>query len=145
MIRTAIAAALALGLVACGKAAPESDDPAPGASPRADADVADVADVNAATGGAPEVFAQCRTCHQVAPGRHGVGPSLAGVFGRPAGAAPGYAYSSALKASGLTWDDATLAAYLEAPMKKVPGTKMVYPGLKDAARRAEVIAFLKTV
>jgi cytochrome c len=142
MIRNAIAAALALALAACGKAAPESDDPAPAGSQPGDAEVAQV---TAAAGAAPASFAQCRTCHQVTPGKHGVGPSLAGVYGKPAGSMPGYTYSSAMKASGLIWDDATLGTFLEAPVKTVPGTKMVYPGLKDAEKRAELIAYLKTI
>lgn len=142
MIRTIIAVTLALGVAACGQAAPESDDPAPAASPAADAAIAEVA---AASREAPAAFAQCRTCHQVAPGKHGVGPSLAGIYGKPAGSMPGYTYSSAMMASGLAWDEATLGAFLEAPRKTVPGTKMVYPGLKDAAQRAEVIGYLKTI
>lgn len=79
------------------------------------------------------------------PGRHAIGPSLAGIHGTRAGTVQGYAYSAAMKASGLTWDDATLDRYLEKPMAAVPGTKMVYPGLKDPAKRAEVIAYLKTL
>lgn len=135
MIRTVLASALALALAACGKAAPESDDPLPGAAP----------DSAATAAVSPASFAQCRTCHQVAPGRHGVGPSLAGVYGRKSAVAQDYNYSSAMKAAGLTWDDATLSDYLEAPTTAVPGTKMVYPGLKDPAKRAEVIAYLKTI
>ena len=74
-----------------------------------------------------------------------IGPSLVGIHGKPAASAQGYAYSAALKSSGLTWDDATLDRYLEAPMQTVPGTKMVYPGVKDAAKRAEIVAYLKTI
>lgn len=140
MIRTLFVTTLALGLTACGKAAPESDDPAPGAEPTASAGAE-----QAATSATPAAFAQCRTCHQVEPGMHGVGPSLAKVYGTRAGEIPGYAFSAAMKSSGLTWDDATLDRFLEAPMKTVPGTKMVYPGLKDAANRAEVIAYLKAI
>lgn len=142
MIRVISAAALGLALAACGKAAPESDDPAPGAASPAPAPAAPADDALAR---APAAFVQCKTCHAVAPGKHGVGPSLAGVFGARAGAAEGYAYSSALEASGLTWDEANLGRYLESPLQTVPGTKMVYPGLKDPAQRAEVIAYLKTL
>lgn len=140
MIRTLFVTTLALGLAACGKAAPESDDPAPGAEPTASAGAE-----QAATSATPAAFAQCRTCHQVEPGKHGVGPSLAKVYGTRAGEIPGYAFSAAMKSSGLTWDEATLDRFLEAPLKTVPGTKMVYPGLKDAANRAEVIAYLKAI
>jgi cytochrome c len=93
----------------------------------------------------PAAFAQCVACHAVEPGRNGIGPTLAGVFGRKAAALPGVTYSPALKQSGLTWDEATLDPWLEAPAKMVPGTRMVYPGLRDPAARAEVIAYLKTL
>ena len=94
---------------------------------------------------APAAFAQCATCHAVEPGRNGLGPSLAGVHGAPAAAAEGFAYSPALRGNGIVWDDAALDAYLENPQAHVPGTRMIYAGLRDAAARAEVIAYLKTL
>ena len=72
----------------------------------------------------PATFAQCMSCHQVEPGKHGVGPSLAGVFGAKAGHAEGYNYSKAMRDSGFTWDEATLDTYLAAPMQTIPGAKM---------------------
>jgi len=101
--------------------------------------------VTAAAGGAPASFAQCAACHSVVPGKHGIGPSLAGVYGTRAGEIPDYSFSPALKASGLTWDDATLDKWLAGPMKLVPGTKMTYGGMGDPAKRAEMIAYLKTL
>lgn len=94
---------------------------------------------------APVAFAQCKACHSVEPGKHGIGPSLAGVFGASAGHADGFAYSTAMTSSGLTWDEATLDTYLQSPFKAVPGTKMAYAGLKDDAKRAELIEYLKTL
>ncbi len=91
----------------------------------------------------PATFAMCASCHQVEPGKHGVGPSLVGVFGAKAGHAHGYSYSQAMLNSGFTWDEATLDKYLTAPMQVVPGTKMTYPGLKDPAQRKEMIEYLK--
>ena len=76
---------------------------------------------------------------------NGVGPSLAGVAGRKAGSVPGFAYSDANKASGLTWDEKTLDTYLTNPMKMVPGTKMTFAGLPDPAQRKAVIDYLKTL
>lgn len=144
MIRTIVAATLALALAACGKAATESDDPATGDPTSAPAEAVAEAST-AAAGETPAAFLQCKTCHKVEPGAHGIGPSLAGVYGSKAGAAAGYSYSSAMKASGLNWDDASLGRYLESPMTTVPGTKMAYAGLKDPAKRAEMIAYLKTL
>ena len=91
-----------------------------------------------------KVFTQCSACHTVgAAAQNSVGPVLNGVIGRAAGTFPGYRYSSAMRKSGLTWDEATLAQYLRAPDKLVPGTKMAYPGLASDADLANVIAYLK--
>ena len=75
-------------------------------------------------------------------GRSGLGPNLHGVFGRQAGAVPGYNYSPALKKSGLRWDEKTLDEYLAGPLKKVPGSRMPI-AVVDPARRAALIAYLK--
>jgi cytochrome c len=90
------------------------------------------------------VFARCAGCHSVRPGVNGAGPSLAGVFGRASGTAPGYNYSPALKSANVTWDETTLDKYLQAPGNFVHGTKMFVnlPGSKD---RADVIAYLETL
>ena len=74
-----------------------------------------------------------------------VGPSLFGVFGTKAGEVAGFNFSPAMKASGLTWDEATLDEYLAGPMKKVPGTKMTYAGQADAAKRKELIEYIKSL
>jgi cytochrome c len=97
-----------------------------------------------AAGSAPASFGQCAVCHQVKPGAAGLGPNLHDVIGRKAGALAGFTYSPAMKASGITWDAASLDAYLEAPQKNMPGTRMSYPGLKDKTKRDEVIAWLKS-
>ena len=91
-----------------------------------------------------KIFAQCRACHQIGPtARNGVGPKLNGLFGRTAGAVEGYTYSKANKESGITWDEATFHEYIQNPKAKIPGTKMVYAGLKDEKRIADLVAFLK--
>lgn len=86
---------------------------------------------------------RCSTCHTLAPGAPKMGPPLKGVVGAKAAARPGYAYSSAMKASGLTWTAANLDKYLAKPAATVPGTKMMI-GLPDAAQRAAVIDYLST-
>ncbi|EFH11322.1 c-type cytochrome [Pseudoroseomonas cervicalis] len=84
---------------------------------------------------------QCQACHQAVQPRHGVGPSLQGVVGRAAAAAPGYNYSPALKAAGLTWTPEVLADFLGAPTTKVPGTRMVQRVAAEPDRR-DIVAFL---
>jgi cytochrome c2 len=88
---------------------------------------------------------QCSICHSPQKGRNMIGPSLFGVVGRTAGQVEGFHYSPANKASGLTWDEATLDRYLTSPAAVVPHTIMTYGGLKDGARRANLIAYLATL
>ena len=89
------------------------------------------------------VFNQCKACHQVGPeAKNGVGPVLNGIVGRKAGEVPGYNYSDANKNSGLTWDEATLRAYLTDPKAKVPGTKMIFPGIKREKQLDDLMAYL---
>ncbi|MGI6244142.1 MAG: c-type cytochrome [Pseudochelatococcus sp.] len=90
------------------------------------------------------LFVKCRACHQVGEGaRNLVGPQLNGIVGRPAASIDKYAYSPAMKGSGLTWDEETLAAYLRDPRGKVPRNRMVFPGLKKDSEIADLIAYLK--
>jgi cytochrome c len=84
----------------------------------------------------------CAICHTVDAGKNKIGPSLAGVVGRKAGSAPGYSYSDANKNSGITWTDAELDKYLTEPKAVVPGTKMLFLGLKNPEDRKAVIAYL---
>ena len=89
-------------------------------------------------------YNQCRPCHQIGPdAANSVGPVLNGVFGRKAGEFKDYNYSDANKASGLVWDEANLREYLKNPRAKVPGTKMIFPGITREAQMDNVIAFLK--
>jgi cytochrome c len=92
-----------------------------------------------------KAFAQCKACHSIEKGvRDGVGPNLYGVYGSKAGAhSATFKYSAAMKASGQTWNDATLNSFLLAPMKAMPGTKMTYGGVKDDAKRAALVYYIK--
>jgi cytochrome c len=89
--------------------------------------------------------AQCGICHSVAAGVNGIGPTLFGVVGRSAGGVPGFQYTADHKKLGVTWDAATLDKYLTNPRAMVPDTTMIYPGLKDDADRATLIAYLETL
>ena len=90
------------------------------------------------------VFARCVVCHSPKAGENKIGPSLAGVFGRKSGSAPGYDYSPALKSAGITWDERELDKYLSNPPADVHGTKMVI-SVPNAEDRQNVIAYLKTL
>lgn len=93
------------------------------------------------------VFAEeCGDCHSVVAGKMKKGPSLAGVVGRTAGTLAGFGgYSDGMKQAGFPWSADKLDAYVAAPRKVVPGGKMKYDGLDDAARRADVIAYLSSL
>ncbi|MBR2120230.1 MAG: cytochrome c family protein [Afipia sp.] len=91
-----------------------------------------------------KVFAVCKACHQIGENaKNVVGPTLNGLIGRKAGSVPGYSYSVANKDSGITWDESTFREYIKDPKAKIPGTKMIYAGLKDEKRTTDLIAFLK--
>ena len=91
-----------------------------------------------------KVFAQCRSCHQVGESaKNAVGPVLNGLFGRHSGSVEGYNYSPANKNSGITWDEATFREYIKDPRAKIPGTKMVYAGVKDEQKVNDLVAYLK--
>jgi cytochrome c len=91
------------------------------------------------------VFKKCLACHRIGPGAKTlVGPELNGVVGRKAASIEGYAYSKAMRNSGLTFDEATLMQYLKGPRAMVPATYMSFPGLKSDDDIANVIAYLKT-
>lgn len=90
-----------------------------------------------------KVFAKCHICHQVGPNaKNAIGPELNGVVGRHSGSVEGYSYSDANKNSGIVWDVATLDTYLKNPRAKVPGTKMMFPGLQKQSDIDNVIAYL---
>jgi cytochrome c len=72
-----------------------------------------------------------------------VGPVLNGLVGRQAGRVPGYSYSAANKNSGITWDEATFREYIKDPKAKIPGTKMIYAGLKDEQKINDLLGYLK--
>lgn len=93
---------------------------------------------------------RCGDCHEVtAPGvaaaseRPKQGPTLHGLFGRTAGTLPDFAYSDAMKASGLVWDEATLTAYMANPKQVVPKNRMPFNGLKRPGESEDIVAYLK--
>jgi cytochrome c len=95
-----------------------------------------------------KVFAKCTACHDATAGKDKIGPTLVGVIGRTAGTLESFLpkYSANMKeagAKGMVWDDANLTAYLRDPKAVIPKGKMAFPGLKQDADIANVIAYLK--
>ncbi len=88
------------------------------------------------------IYQRCMSCHS--PDMNRIGPAHRGVFGRAAGSVAGYAYSDALKQSGIIWDEERLDRWLSGPRQLVPGAKMTF-SLSDPQARMDVIAFLKTL
>jgi cytochrome c len=86
-----------------------------------------------------DLYANCTSCHSIDD--NDIGPMHRGVVGRKAGTAPGYAYSAALKASGIVWNPSTLDRWLTNPSDMVPGTKMFFL-VPDPQARADIIAYL---
>jgi cytochrome c len=89
-------------------------------------------------------FKKCFACHAVGEvAKNKVGPQLNGLDGRHSGTAPGYSYSDANKNSGIVWGEATFKEYIKDPKAKIPGTKMIFPGIKNEKEAGDLWAYLK--
>jgi cytochrome c len=89
-------------------------------------------------------FKKCLPCHSVGPdAKNKVGPLLNGLDGRKSGTIEGYNYTEANKNSGITWDEAAFKEYITDPRAKIPGTKMVFAGIKNEKERGDLWAYLK--
>ena len=90
---------------------------------------------------------KCTACHSLNQGgKNRLGPNLWDIVDRPIASVAGYGYSGALKdKSGETWSYDNLDAFLAKPKDWAPGTKMSFAGLKKPARRADLIAYLRSL
>jgi len=103
------------------------------------------ADAGDAAGG-KTVFSRCAICHSVQKGgANGLGPNLFGVVGRKAASLSNFAYSPALKKSGLAWTTDKLKIWVTSPAKMVPGTKMAFAGINNPKQADDVVAYLATL
>jgi cytochrome c len=88
-------------------------------------------------------FNKCLACHAIGEGaKNKVGPELNGLDGRKSGTAEGYNYSDANKNSGITWNKEVFLEYIKDPKAKIPGTKMVFAGIKNENEANNLWAFL---
>jgi cytochrome c len=139
-VRTAawIVLAAVLGGVAAGAAVAVLHAPEAGPPPGS------VVDMRPPEATFEAVFEPCAHCHQIGPGAHSMtGPSLQGLVGRKAGTLAGYPFSPAMRSSGMVWDAATLDRFIASPQSVVPGTRMIFAGIDEPARRQALIAFIE--
>ena len=90
-------------------------------------------------------FKKCALCHTTEAGKNKIGPSLFGIVGRKSATVENFNYSEAMTKFDHTWDEGTLDEYLADPRGTVPGTKMIFPGIKEKTERDDVIAYLETL
>jgi cytochrome c len=90
-----------------------------------------------------QLFVECASCHTLEKGVHNVGPTLAGVLQRKAGAFDDYRYSPAMKRSNITWTPDELDKFIADPQTVVPANRMPYAGMTNATDRADLIAYLQ--
>ena len=88
-------------------------------------------------------FNKCIACHAIGEGaKNKVGPEQNGLDGRKAGTVEGYTYSEANKNSGITWNKEQFLDYIKDPKAKIPGTKMIFAGIKNETEAANLWAYL---
>jgi len=89
------------------------------------------------------VFNMCLPCHSIGPGAQTkVGPELNGLDGRHSGSVPGFDYSDANKNSGIVWNENTFKKYIQSPQGVIPGTKMIFPGVKNEQQVNDLWAYV---
>src|SRR5664279_1175644 len=96
-------------------------------------------------GAGEQSFKKCLPCHSIGEGaKNKVGPELNGIDGRHSGTATDFNYSDANKNSGITWNEATFLEYIKDPRAKIPGTKMIFPGIKNEKEAGDLWTYLSS-
>jgi len=91
-----------------------------------------------------KIYKRCRACHTLDEGgKNKLGPNLWGIYGAKTASKEGYAYSKAMKAADIIWDEESMNAYLTKPSAFMPGNKMTFIGLKKQEDRDAVQAYIK--
>ena len=89
-----------------------------------------------------QLYEQCAACHSLKAGETLLGPSLAGVIGRKAGALDEFRYSPPMKRSNITWTRETIGTFLAEPQKDIPGNRMPFSGMPEAKDREDLLDYL---
>ena len=151
-IATSIAVISLMALAACSGEQPapaddsgniSADEGASTASSESEVAAVAFADLTGDASAGAKVYIRCKTCHLLEDGQNRMGPHLYNVVDRAAGSVEGFNYSPANAGSDLTWTADILFEYLEAPQVYLKGTRMAFPGIKDAQERANLIAYLE--
>ena len=152
IVASSLAVTTLFALSACGAepTSTQTDSPAStsetapaAAAPEPEITPASFAELTGDAAAGEKLFIKCKTCHVIEDGVNRVGPHLYGIVGRVAGGVEGFNYSKANAQSGITWSGETLFEFLEAPQTYMKGTRMAFPGIKDAQERADLIAYLE--
>lgn len=129
-----------------GAAAVDAPVDLPAIAPAFNPEEVATASASASAEAGAAIFKKCQACHSAEKGGpNKVGPDLWGVVGRPKASHEGFNYSKAMQAKGGDWTLPDLAAFIHSPKEFVPGTKMLFPGIKDNADLADLLAYLNTL
>lgn len=146
--RVAVAAAILCFASGCGPAADDQADRASvgEASENPSTGIGNAQTPAGESNNRPIAFLQCVACHTITEDSGGkTGPSLLNIYDQKVGQVEGYNYSEAMAASDVVWDRQTLSDFLAAPNAVVPGTKMIFAGIKDEAKRAAIVDYLEEI
>ncbi len=89
-------------------------------------------------------FHKCLPCHAIGDNaQNKIGPELNGLDGRHSGTVADFGYSDANKNSGIVWNEATFKEYIKDPRAIIPGTKMIFAGIKNEQEVNDLWAYVK--